>query len=129
MKLEQILIRLAAAFFILYGLLFTLFPGFFSGLVTGSVPSSASGLIDMRATYGGLSIAVGALMMILASKAETLRLGLLSVVLVLLGMATARSIGIVLDGDANLLMYVYLAAEILPALVAILLLKGLAQTD
>lgn len=119
MRIEKILVQLTAVFFLVYGFMFALYPGVFSNLVTDGVPSTASGLIDMRATYGGMSIAVGCLMLLLAKNSATLRLGLLSVALVLLGMASARILGIVVDGNPNNLMYVYLAAEIVPSAIAL----------
>lgn len=119
MKFEKILVQLTAVFFLVYGLLFALSPGSLSSMVTGGVPATTSGLIDMRATYGGMSIAVGILMLLLANNQSTLRLGLLSVIVVLLGMALARTIGIVVDGAPNNLMYVYLVAELVPSLVAL----------
>lgn len=119
MKFEKILVQLTAAFFLVYGLIFAIHPASLSDMVTGSAPSTTSGLIDMRATYGGMSAAVGILMLLLAKNQSTLRLGLLSVILVLLGMALARTIGIVVDGAPNNLMYVYLVAEIVPSLIAL----------
>lgn len=119
MKIAKILVQLTAVFFLAYGLMFALCPGSLSGMVTGSVPSTTSGLIDMRATYGGMSIAVGLMMLLLANHQSTLRLGLLSVVVVLLGMASARTLGIIADGTPNNLMYAYLVAELVPSIIAI----------
>ena len=123
MNIEKFLVQFTAIFFLAYGLMFSIYPGSLSNLVTGSVPSTTSGLIDMRATYGGMSIAVGILMWILAKNQITLRLGLLSVILVLLGMATARTLGIITDGTPNNLMYIYLAAEVIPSIIAIVLYR------
>lgn len=125
MKIERILIWLTAGFFLAYGILFTIFPDLFADLVTGSIPTTESGLIDMRATYGGMSIAVALLMFLLAKNENTLPLGLVSIIIVLLGMAAARTLGIIIDGNPNTLMYVYLVAEIIPASLAIFLYKRL----
>jgi len=46
-----------------------------------------SGVIDLRATYGGISVSVGVVLLILASTAESLRLALLATAIVLLAMA------------------------------------------
>lgn len=121
MRAEKTLVQLVAVFFLAYGFMFSLHPELFSNMVTGGVPSTSSGLIDMRATYGGMSIAVGCLMLLLARNRATLKLGLMSVVLVLLGMAAARTLGIIVDGNPNNLMYIYLLAELVPSLVAIAL--------
>jgi hypothetical protein len=72
--------------FVLYGLTFIVFPEFLSQFVTGAVPASASGMIDMRATYGGMSIAIGALLFILAANQERVGVGLLGVLLIMLGL-------------------------------------------
>ncbi len=127
MSLEKLLVQFTAAFFLIYGCMFALLPTTLADWVTGAAPTTSSGLIDMRATYGGMSIAVGIIMLLLASKHTTLRLGLLSVAIVLLGMASARALGIIADGSPNNLMYVYLAAEIVPSIVAIALYRRMGS--
>ena len=129
MKIEKILIWLTAAFFLVYGLLFTLFPGELSNFVTGSVPGTTSGLIDMRSTYGGMSIAVGVLMFLLGANERTIKLGLLSVFVVLAGMAISRIVGIIVDGSPNKLMTIYLVAEIVTATIAIVLYRNKTNVD
>jgi len=119
MKIEKLLVQLTAVFFLIYGVMFTFYPGIFSNIVTGGIPSTSSGFIDMRATYGGLSFAVGVLILLLSRNNGTLKLGLLSVAVVLLSMAAARTLGIIADGNPNKLMYIYLAAEVVPSLLAI----------
>ncbi|WP_022951215.1 DUF4345 family protein [Leucothrix mucor] len=121
MTSAKLTILLSAAVFFIYGVGFTVAPTHFSQLVTGSVPSSGSGLIDMRATYGGMSIATGILLYIL-SRSEV-RLGLIGVVIFLSSMALTRAYGMVVDGEANTYMYVYLALEVVVAVVAAILLK------
>ncbi|MFK7733735.1 MAG: DUF4345 domain-containing protein [Pseudomonadales bacterium] len=125
--MEKILVQLTAVFFLAYGLMFTLYPVFFSNLVTDNNPATTSGLIDMRATYGGMSIAVGFMMFVLARNSSTLKLGLLSVITVLLGMASSRLLGIIVDGSPNNLMFIYLIAEIVPSLIAIVLYRRISH--
>lgn len=125
--MEKLLVTLTAIFFLVYGILFALFPSLFASYVTNTVPLTTSGLIDMRATYGGMSIAVGILMLALADNTKTLDLGLLSVAVVLLCMATTRMLGIVVDGEPNTLMLVYLAAEIVPSIAAMVLYQRLRK--
>lgn len=125
MYFPRLLVQFTGAFFLAYGCAFALFPAGLSMFVTGAVPDTSSGMIDMRATYGGMSIAVGAMLFLLAGKQRTLRFGLLSVALVLLGMAVTRVVGIVLDGNPNTLMFVYLVAEIVPSIIALLLYRGM----
>lgn len=129
MKIEKILIWFTAAIFLAYGFLFALYPSSFSNIVTGSMPATTSGLIDMRATYGGMSIAVGLLMFLLGANERTIKLGLLSVFVVLLGMAITRVFGIIVDGSPNKLMYIYLLAEVVPATIAIVLYRNTKDVD
>jgi hypothetical protein len=58
-SLGSVLIRLNAAFFVVYGLAFVLAPEAVGRAITGSAPDTSSGVIDMRATYGGMTVAVG----------------------------------------------------------------------
>jgi hypothetical protein len=68
-----------------------------------------------------MSIASGILLYIL-SRSEV-RLGLIGVVIFLSSMALTRAHGMVVDGEANTYMYVYLALEVVVAVVAAILLK------
>lgn len=121
MNASKLIIVVTAAVYFIYGVAFTVAPESLSQAVTGSAPSSGSGLIDMRATYGGMSIATGILLYIL-SRSEV-RLGLIGVVIFLSSMALTRAYGMVVDGEANTYMYVYLALEVVVAVAAAILLK------
>ncbi len=59
MTIQVEIVRITVAVFMFYGTGFVLSPELLSQFVTGTIPASASGLIDMRATYGGISVAVG----------------------------------------------------------------------
>lgn len=106
------LLCLTGVFFVFYGAAFTFFPAEMATLVTGDGPDTASGIIDLRATYGGMSISVGVIILILAAHGDNLSLALLVTAIVLLAMAAGRVLGIILDGSPNAIMYVYLAAEL-----------------
>ena len=122
MAFSALIVRLTAAVFAAYGVGFILAPAWMADLSTGAVPATASGLIDMRATYGGLSLAVGVLLWRLAASPETLRAGLRSVIVLMVGMAGGRLVGMALDGSANALMWTYLAAECVLTVIAAWLL-------
>ena len=95
--------------FFIYGLLFIVFPQeALQMLVQGKV-STRSELIDLRATYGGMMIGLGLLLFILANNVSTIKVGLLAVFILMLCMALGRIIGIVIDGEPNQLMYIYLS--------------------
>jgi hypothetical protein len=108
----KFVVTLTAIIFVLYGFGFAVSPESMSDLVTGGFPVTKSGLIDMRSTYGGLSIAVGALLWNLTRRSELLPLGLRAVAIIMGAMATTRTIGFVVDGSPNPTMWAFLVAEI-----------------
>jgi hypothetical protein len=118
------LIWLNAAFFVVYGLAFVVSPEALGSAITGSSPGTPSGVIDMRATYGGMTVAVGLALAWLGRSESTKTLGLYSIALVMFCMASSRIVGIVSDGDANSIMYAYLAGE----LVVLALALGMARS-
>ena len=110
--------------FFIYGLLFIVFPQeALQMLVQGKV-STRSELIDLRATYGGMMIGLGLLLFILANNVSTIKVGLLAVFILMLCMALGRIIGIVIDGEPNQLMYIYLSLELLACALSWLLLRA-----
>lgn len=123
MKLDVWLIWANALVFGLYGLGCVVAPEAMLYWATGSAPATASGVIDVRATYGGMSAAVGALLLLLAWRPETVRIGVWAVLLLMLGMAGGRSVGLLLDGSGNAVMWTYFGLEILTATAALLLLR------
>lgn len=122
--MHKLLVQLTAAIFFLYGLAFLLFPNEALYAVVQSSVSSSSAITDIRATYGGMSLGVGLILYLLSSNPVTIKAGLWSVAFVLGGMALGRGVGIVVDGNANTTMYVYLALEIAAASVATLFSFG-----
>lgn len=125
MNIGSVVLIINAAVFSLYGVSFVLAPELMSQLVTGGVPATSSGVIDMRATYGGMSMAVGTALFLFGVRRELTSTGLFLVLAVMLGMAGGRLVGIFLDGAANQFMYGYLALEFSMAAVAgTLILRG-----
>jgi hypothetical protein len=123
----KILVLLTGCFFAIYGLAFTLAPTEMSYFVTGGSTGTVSGLIDMRATYGGMSVAVGVLLVHLAKRSNSLPLALLATALVLLAMASGRIVGMVVDGEPNIMMYIYLGAELIVGTAALGLRKSIIE--
>ena len=119
MNYGQLLTFLGSLFFIVYGILFSILPTEASSFVTDSVPSSTSAFIDMRATYGGMSIGAGIILALLARNASTINIGVIALFLLMVCMASTRTIGIFVDGDPNVVMYVYLALEIVVAVLCV----------
>lgn len=127
MKLETIVVFLAATFFVAYGLAFAVAPNATSGAVTGLTMSNVSALVDFRATYGGMTVAVGLVTLYLHHIQQS-RACLVTIVIVLMSMACTRALGFVVDGSGNLLMGVYLALELLGSLLAWIALRQSAHT-
>lgn len=117
MQFARILIYLNAAFFVIYGLMFGVSPGDFAQALTGSAPDTVSAQVDFRATYGGMTLAVGVILWMLGQKGQ-LRLGLWAVAILMACMASGRLLGILIDGIPNTLMFVYLAAEVVVLMLA-----------
>ena len=111
MNIQSLVIYFAAAFFFLYGLAFTVYPEGMAHLVTESKPRGVSALVDFRATYGGMTAAVGATLFYLHSIHQ-IRASLVILIFVLMGMAIARTFGLVIEGAGNFMMYLYLLLEI-----------------
>jgi hypothetical protein len=62
--------------------------------------SDPSARTDFRAMYGGLEIGLGGFMLACAVRREFVRIGLFAAACATVGMATARTVGMMLDGVA-----------------------------
>ena len=111
-NIAKFLVYATAVVFFFYGFLFAIFPAEMSVWATGASPSTPSGMIDLRATYGGAQMAIGAVMLYLVAVKKELDTGLVMVAFVLLLMAVSRTLGILTDGAPNILMYVFLSTEV-----------------
>jgi uncharacterized protein YjeT (DUF2065 family) len=114
---------LNAFIFFVYGIFYMLIPAAMSTYVTQSIPTTSSALIDMRAIYGGMSIAIGIVLAILSLKNKTLRIAIMILMVFMITMASGRLLGLVLDTGANNKMYYYLISEVLIAMVCGIWLK------
>ena len=128
MNLQSFVIYFAAAFFFLYGLAFTFYPQGMAYLVTESEPRGISAIVDFRATYGGMTAAVGATLFYLHSIHQV-RPSLVIIIFVLIGMAIARTFGLLIDGEGNFIMYVYLLLELAGSALAWFALQGFPEDN
>ena len=120
--MQALLVRIVATVFLFYGTAFLFWPQIFLLRQLGEVPVMPSTLIDVRATYGGLSLGLAVVLFKLAGEPTTQRAGVWTVILVLGGMAVGRCYGLIVDGSANGFMYLYLALEILAVAVSFVVL-------
>ena len=113
MNFPGIFLWINSVFFVLFGLSFVLAPGSSAELIIGSIPASPSGMIDMRATYGGFGLAIGVLFGLCARSFELALLGLRFSLALYSGILLGRIVGIFLDGEPNGSVYSNLFLEAL----------------
>ena len=119
----KVLILLNSAVFLLFGLGFVFFPEILSKYMTDSIPTSPSGIIDMRATYGGIALGFALFLGATSRNSQLFSLGIQAIVLVVGGMAFGRTIGMVQDGTPNEMMYINLVLEIIIVIIGLILLS------
>ena len=83
--------------FVGFGAAFIAYPGDMASIVS-LVLINATARTDVRATYGGLEFGVGVFFLTCAMRRDFVRVGLFAAACVLVGMATARTVGLMLDG-------------------------------
>lgn len=113
MKFATRLLGLNAVLFVVFGLGFVFAPHWLSEALVQSTPATPSASIDMRATYGGISVGLGLFVGLCAWRRDLIGGGVLASLLVLSTAAAARIVGMVADGGPNLFMYLLLVAELL----------------
>ncbi|MCR9094606.1 MAG: DUF4345 domain-containing protein [bacterium] len=119
-----ILVWLNAGLFFFYGLLFVVAPEVVATAITEGAPQTSAAKIDFRATYGGMTVAVGLLLAALARDPALHRVGLRGVLVLMLCMAGGRTIGIVTEGGPNVWMWLFLAGELAVAAAAFAILRA-----
>jgi hypothetical protein len=111
---------------LLIGVLYVVAPSIFTDpMGFGSLAPEA--LTDMRATYGGLQIAIGGFLIWTARDVGRQRDGLLLVGLVLSAVAAARALGLVVDGQTTGLLVGVLIFEVLLAAFSWFVLRSASQ--
>ena len=123
LTLAKFLVWTTGIAFCIYGLLFTLFPHHMAELITHSVHTSTAAVVDTRATYGGMSFAVGLAILTTIYYDSSYKLPLLVVVTVLMSMAAGRLLGMILDGGGNGIMVALLISEVVPSIIALWLIR------
>ena len=106
------LLWVMCAAFAAFGIGFVAAPVELAELFFDAAPTAPSGLIDMRATYGGLSIGAAIFFGLCAGRREWQRPGLLAAIFVMAGLAAGRVVGLFADGDPNGFMWLFLALEV-----------------
>ncbi|MFA0087513.1 DUF4345 family protein [Vibrio sp. 10N.261.51.F12] len=121
----KLMVWITVFVFVIYGALFVVSPGVMFERVTGSELLSRSALIDVRATYGGLSVAVGLVLARLALNADTLRTAVMASMWLAALMGLTRAMGFLVDQNPSDTMVFYLGAEVVFTLWGGLILRKL----
>lgn len=121
--MSKIFVLGGAAIFFAFGLLFLLVPVEAFEWAVDQTLTSSSAITDLRAAYGGMSVAIGIMLVMMGMNPATIPMGLISVMVVMLAMAGGRVIGMFVDGGTNTLMVIYLVMEIAAGAFAFALLK------
>lgn len=99
------------------GLMFLLIPDRMLAPVDLSL-DSATARAEIRAFYGGFQLGVGAFLLWCWSGKRRVRTGLILATLIWTGSALGRIVGIISDPDQGWIIYVFLALDILGALLS-----------
>lgn len=113
MKAARFFLVFISILFILYGLSFLAAPEKMCQLLVGGVPSTATAIADMRATYGGICIGIGLLLVASLRNPQTTTLGLWGISIILSAMLLGRFIGLALDGDGGSGLYTFFIVQVL----------------
>lgn len=122
MNLKTTLLWFNCIFLAVYGAGFIFFPKVLGGLVE-IIPATAPGMIDMRSTYGGMALGLGLFFGLSTRHSNTINLGIYGLCAVMVSMGGARILGMFIDGSPNLLMYIYLAIEVVMGVLAFVALR------
>lgn len=118
-----IFLAISAALWLPYGLYCFANPGYLAE-AAGVAAGSATGTTELRAMYGGLQVAIGALALASLLRPTLRRPALLCIAFLCAGLFTARLAGTALDGGVSAYTTMGLAFESLSLLFAAFLLRG-----
>ncbi|HXC51739.1 MAG TPA: DUF4345 family protein [Candidatus Limnocylindrales bacterium] len=108
--------------FLPYGLYCFAVPGYLAD-AAGVSATTATGVVELRAMYGGLQAAFGVLLIAAARDSRFLLAGLAAVAFILPGLASARLLGVALGGDLSAYTIGALIFEIGSSVISLSLLR------
>jgi hypothetical protein len=113
----RIVLGLSALIWLPYGLYCFLAPDALAG-IAGVAAGTTTGSIELRAMYGGLQLAIGALALAGALRAALARPALVALAFLCGGLFLARSLGALLEGELSAYTASGLAFELTGAALA-----------
>lgn len=124
----RIFLGLFGLFSIVYGLFCFLRPEFLDGFA-GVAATSATGTVELRAMYGGLQTAFGALALLGALRAAFTHAALLAAAVLCAGLGTFRLLGAFVAGELSSYTGQGLVFELGAAALALTLLRRLPRVS
>ena len=113
----KIFLGASVAIWLPYGLYLLFEPGYLAE-VAGVVATDATGKTELRAMYGGLQAAIGAMCALALARSQFTGAALFSVAFLTGGLVIARIFGLVLDGSGSEYTYGAIIFETINTLVA-----------
>jgi Domain of unknown function (DUF4345) len=126
MRLAKATLLFGAIVFAGIGIGFLILPVQWAALVDIQLPT-AMARTDVRATYGGFDLAVGAFLGSCALRVEWVRPGLAALAMAAVGFGGGRLLGLVVEGTASPLMLTLVILEIATAFLAFYLYRRLPR--
>jgi len=116
-----------AATFVAYGVMFVFWPVGSFATIFGAEPGTAAGLVEVKATCGGMAIALGAVLVMTSLREETMLLGAKMIFAIMMIVAVLRAYGMLTAGGASSLVIGYFIFELMVAALAIVLHSKYSQ--
>ncbi|MEM8861080.1 MAG: DUF4345 family protein [Chloroflexota bacterium] len=120
MTKERIFLYVAAAFYLLFAILYMVFPLTLAGAM-GVTTADSTGIIDIRAVYGGFQLGLAIFLFWAAGAEEWTYPGLLITVLTTGGIAIVRLVSMVISWEIGN-HWIGLAIEVVVTLIATVLI-------
>ena len=95
--IASVFLALSALIWLPYGLFCLFQPGYLAE-AAGVAATTPTGTTELRAMYGGLQAAIGALALVACLRPSLRRTALVTLVVLTAGLGSARLIGLALDG-------------------------------
>ena len=126
MLFARIVLGITSLFFFVHGLVCFIHPATI-GIESGLAMPTPGSVIEVRAEYGGLPVALGLFFLAAAFRKIEVRTGLLVMVTVLVGYASARIAAVVIAGTVDQYNIAAIAYEVTSALLGALALRSLSS--